>query len=202
MTYRLNDYEVIEFWNWFTRNCQDFGSNFENTPLLEELDIQIGRLGNFSWEIGPGKIQENSLVISPNGNLELLPFTKKIIASSRNCLGWEYHYAKPPKDWELKFEYAMSSGEELIVDASKWKYVLLRYDDGMFQIIIKSQHLTRISHEDKLAIAEIALDGILGEEMRMQTIAEINLVEDFQSSYGNEAGNISDLLNHLKSFKS
>jgi hypothetical protein len=197
---RLNNSEVVEFWNWFTKNCQDFGSDFDNTSLLEELDVRIKRLGNFSWEIGPGKTQENSLVISPNGDLELLPFTKKIIASAKNCERWEYYYAKPPKEWEFKFEYSISSGVKLEVDASKWKYVLLRYEDELFQIIIKSLHLTYISHEDKLAIAEIVLDGILGEEMRMQTIAEINLVEDFEILYRNKASNITDLLNHLLTF--
>jgi|SRR5450432_543111 len=200
MIYKLNNYKVIEFWNWFSKNCQNFGDNFDNTSLLEELDTRILSLGDFSWEIGPGKIQENSLVISPNGDLELLQVTKMIIANSKNCLGWEYHYAKPPKDWELKFEYSTRSGEQINVDACNWKYILLRYEDGMFEIIIKTQSLSNMRYDDRLAIVEIALDGILGEEMRMQNIADINLVDDFEISQRAEAGNINDLLNHLLTF--
>lgn len=194
----VNPKIIGQFWEWFSNHCHDFGDNFDNTILLGQLDEWINRLGNFSWEIGPGKKKENSLVISPNGDSGLLRETKKIIASAQDCIGWEYYYAKPPKDWELIFDFQTADETTLEVNASEWQYCLLKYEDGMFEIIIKAADLNGLRDTDKLTAAEIALDGILGEEFRMQTICEIDVVEEFEKPYQNKANNIKSLLNHLK----
>jgi hypothetical protein len=195
---RINLTEVKGFWDWFSQNCQKFGSNFENTILLDELDERVNKLGDFSWEVGPGRVKENLLVISPNGNLDLLQDTREIIANSIECSDWEYYYAKPPKQWDLIFDFEMSDGNQIEIDASQWTYVLLKYADGMFTIIIKGQHLKQLNDDNKLTAAEIVLDGVLGEEIRIQKICEIDVVEEFESSYQNRASNIKELPNHFK----
>ena len=43
---------------------------------------------------------------SPNGQYELLALTKNIVAQAPPCEGWEYYYAKQPRQWtEIKFEF-------------------------------------------------------------------------------------------------
>jgi len=129
--------KIREFWSWFFNNCDNFGKNFSNDELLKDLDKKVLLLGNgeLDWEIGPGKIKENALVISPNGDLELLPFTKEIIANAKECENWEYYYATPPKDWELIFYFETKVKTNIRVDASKWQYILLKYEDNSFDII-------------------------------------------------------------------
>jgi hypothetical protein len=195
---KVNKHTINEFWFWFSANCQNFGKNFDNVILLDELDNMVSQFGNFSWEVGPGKSMDNALVISPNGNLGLLPYTKEIIAHAKECTGWEYYYAKPPKEWELIFDFATIDGELIQINASVWEYVLHKYKDGMFAIIIKSPLLSLLNNGDKLIASEIALDGILGEEMRMQTIDEIEVVEEFEKLEQNKASNIKDLANHFR----
>ena len=64
---KIDTIKIAEFWTWFSENCDDFGVEFDNAELINELDKRIGRLGGFSWEIGLGKVKENALVISPGG---------------------------------------------------------------------------------------------------------------------------------------
>jgi hypothetical protein len=67
---------IINFWEWFSQNCRNFGTDPGNAHLLVELDAQVKRLGSFSWEIGPGKIKDHLLVISPSGDIDMLQETK------------------------------------------------------------------------------------------------------------------------------
>ena len=191
--------KIMMFWEWFSKISKDFGSNLENIDLLDELDERVNELGDFSWEIGPGKIKENLLVISPNGDPELLQETKRIVNHAPPCDEWEFYYAKQPKEWELKFEYNTEDGKQIEIDASEWEYALLRYEDGMFAIIIKaSYHLRSLSDDDQLMAAEIVLDGELGEEMRIQSICEIDIVGAFDTSQESNAGEIRGIANRLK----
>jgi len=196
-TNKVSATDIKKFWNWFVQNCQNFGDNFENNTLIDELDRWVKRLGNFSWEIGPGIKKENLFVISPNGNLQLLPETKNIIDNSRKCDGWEYYYAKPAKNWNPIFEYENSDGENVRIDASSWKYILLKYNDGMFTVIIQAPQLNQMQDDDKLMVAEILLDGILGEEIRMLKISNIEIVNDFDLQYKGKESEIVNLGDHI-----
>lgn len=196
---KININKIEKFWNWFSENCQNFGIDFSNTALLETLDTKISDLGDFTWEVGPGKTADNALVISPNGDLELLTYSKEIIANAKNCTGWEYYYAKPAKQWELVFNFETTSGEQIEIDASNWEYVLLKYEDGMFEIILKAVNINGLGDDDKLMSAEILLDGIIGEELRMTTICSIDVVQEFEEGYRNKSSKIKNLSNHINS---
>jgi hypothetical protein len=197
----LSSTKIIKFWDWFSSNCHKFGDNFENFELLNELDIQVSQLGNFNWEVGPGKVNPNALVISPNGDFELLNQTKKIIANAKECIGWEYYYANPIKEWNLVFDFKLNSGVQIIVDASNWKYILLGYDDGMFSIIIEAPNLSAFIKRDRHTAAEIVLDGVLGEEERMNTICDIEVVEKLDKGYDGRTSDIKNISKHLNSMK-
>jgi hypothetical protein len=196
----MDTLKVRQFWEWFSENCQNFGADFDNVELLERLDNWVAQLGDFSWEVGPGKAKDNAFVISPNGDEDLLQDTKLIISNAKVCEGWEYYYAKPPKEkeWNLTFSLETSEGEEVEVDASQWEYTLLEYEDGMFEIIVKASDLRQLDETNKQVAAEILLDGVLGEEVRMQTICEIDVVDEFEEPYRAKAGNIKNLPDHLK----
>jgi len=195
---KIDTIKIAEFWAWFSDNCDDFGVDFDNTELLSELDKRIDRLGGFSWEIGPGIVKENALVISPGGDFDLLEESKRIVSGAKECAGWEFYYAKQPKQWELIFDFETSDNKVVEVDGSQWEYVLLRYEDGLFEIIIKAPDLSRFDESDRITAAEILLDGILGEEVRIQSICGIDVVEAFEKPYQERAGNIKNLSSHLK----
>lgn len=191
--------EIRMFWEWFLKNCDNFGHKFENAYLVDELDDRINKLGDFSWEIGPGKIKEDLLVISPNGDPELLQQTMLIVSNAIPCDNWEFYYAKQPKEWEFRFDFETEDGKQVEIDASQWEYVLLRYEDGLFGIVIKAScHLEPLNDDEKLMAAEMVLDSILGEELRIQKICEIDIVGAFDNAEQSKASEIKNLTSHLK----
>ena len=114
------------------------------------------------------------------------------------CASWEYYYAKPPKEWNFVFEFKTADEVSLQVDASGWEYVLLQYEDGMFEVIIKDSSIASLDEDDRQVVAEIVLDGVLGEELRIQKIAGVDVVLEFSPQYENKSTNIKNLANHLK----
>lgn len=194
MNEELNVNSIKEFWKWFASICEDFGEDFDNYDLIDDLDRRISSLGDFTWELGPGINSSNMLVISPGGELSLLEKTKKIISYSLKCKGWEFFYAKPPKDWDLIFDFYRDSEEHIEVNANTWEYVLLKYDDGMFEILIKCENVdSRLSIDERQIACEILLDGILGEELRILRFEIIEVVDSFERKYQNKVLNIKSL---------
>src|SRR5579872_4332405 len=147
---KLDTKSIINFWTWFLSNHKSFEWHLDNEELIHELDVRISEFGEFAWEIGPGIVTANQLVISPGGNLDLLPYTKKIVSYAKNIPGWEFHYAKPPKQWELIFDFEKHDRSQVEINASQWKYVLLKYDDGMFEIIIQTYDLRHLDENEQL----------------------------------------------------
>lgn len=196
----MNNLIVTPFWDWFSANCQKIRADFDNTELLEALDTWVSQLGNFSWEIGPGKMAENALVISPNGNKDLLQDTKWIIECAKNCEGWEFYYAKPPRENWRNFTFVLGTDEMAMIrmDASQWEYALLDYEDRIFAIVLKAPALRQLDEQRKLIAAEVLLDGILGEETRIKTICRIDVVDEFDEQDQENVCNISGLFSHIE----
>ncbi|PRY48074.1 hypothetical protein B0I27_1168 [Arcticibacter pallidicorallinus] len=193
----LSPNRIINFWEWFSTNYKNFGESFENEELLGELDRLITGLGNFAWELGPGIQAANMLIVSPGGQIELLSQTKEIVSYAPNIEDWEFHYAKPQKQWDdFIFDIYRDNGEKVEINASSWRYALLKYNDGMFGIIIKAD-LTELTTEEQITAAEILLDGVLGEEKRILTIAEIEVVTEFEEQYVNKGNDIKTLAEHI-----
>jgi hypothetical protein len=195
---KLDIESINSFWIWFSDCCDDLGQNFDNEELLNELDDRINELGEFAWEIGPGIFCVNQLVISPGGDLDLLPYTKEIVSYAKVLPNWEFHYAKPPKQWDLIFDFEKHDGSQIEINASQWKYVLLKYDDGMFEIIIQTHDLQQLDEDDQLNATEILLDGILGEENRMLYVCGFDVVDEFEEQFKSKKSDIRDLNNHIK----
>jgi hypothetical protein len=192
--------DITNFWNWFSENCQLFGNHFDNIELINELDKQIVDLGKgqLSWEIGPGVNEDNALVISPNGNSDLLEYTKEIVANAKQCANWEYHFAKPPKQWDLVFSFQTEAGKTIQVDALEWKCILLQYEDGMYGTIICCSNLKKLNQSDRQMVGEILLDGILGEEKRIRLIDDIEMLYKFTKADESKAGYVRDMAKYLQ----
>jgi hypothetical protein len=171
-----------EFWSWFRLTSEAIALNPHDSALLAELDFRVRRLGpKLSWEIGPGLSKPWQLVISPSLNPDLRELAKSIVAASPALRDWEFHSARQPKKWDFKFELEDSKGrgpKEL--DASTWKFVLLKYPDGKNEILLRADGQTKLTKKQRKLAATIVLESILGEEMLLDCVDDFQLVEKLE----------------------
>jgi hypothetical protein len=185
----IDSARIRDFWTWFAGACGTFGERFENAAAIEELGARIAGLGEFSWELGPGRKNpyNTQLVISPGGDRDLLPLAREIVAQAPPLPGWEYAPARPPKEWDLRASLEYDGVGTIFLDARGWRYALLKHPDGMFEIEICAPELAYYDEDVKQVAAGIILDGELGEDARLDHIAVIKVVAEFDGRLADSA---------------
>jgi len=194
--------EALAFWRWFSLVAQDLAYDFKNEVILLELDNRIRAFGAASWEVGPGVSKPNALVISPGGTKERLQLCEEIVSVAPEIPEWEFHSVKPPKQWTLRFTVEDGRGNRLEIDASDWEYVLLKMPDGTFDLVIRAQNIPRLDEELRQVAAEVAVDGIVGESLRLRYIVDVDVVTEFDERHRQKATCIKHLGRHLISLVS
>ncbi|MFC0776418.1 hypothetical protein [Terrimonas alba] len=176
----MQDKDILNFWSWFTKNASSLKSDNYDKTLLDKLDKTISNWG-LVWEVGPGLLKENSLTISPNGDKELLNKASDIIDKAPRLDNWEFFNAKQPKEnWYLAT--LVDKGFE--IDASNWTYVLLKYEDGKIEILLKADSLANLDIETKELAADLILTNLLGEKLKIEKIDFIDIVDKFEDDKG------------------
>jgi hypothetical protein len=176
----MQDKDILDFWRWFLENKAKLESDSYDPTTLHQLDKTISNW-DLNWEIGPGQSKENSLTISPKGSYVLLPLTEQIISKAPPLDKWQFFSTKQPKtNWHLLELYQ----DNISVNASEWKYVLLKYEDEKIEVLIKADNLLKYDKETKELIVEIVLMNLLGERMFMERVDYFDVVNDFDSEDG------------------
>jgi hypothetical protein len=194
-----SDASILAFWSWFRSIADELADDFENQDLLDALDGRISELGDLAWELGPGSVAENVLAISPDGERELLPLTQRIVSLAPEIPHWELLPARPPRSPSLELSITDSAGRELQIDAHAWRYVLFRFRDGMCDLVLEQNDLKHVSEGDRYTVATLVLDGLLGEQMRLLRIQDVEPVVTLPREQAKKASPITDLAAHLRS---
>jgi hypothetical protein len=198
---KLNDTKIENLWRWFVANENQIIDSFQNESLanyiVENLDNLILDFGMFTWEIGSGKVKPWFLTISPNGDRDLIRVSQKIIEHAPNLDDWEFNYCKPAKDWDRKFIIYDSNMNEQNIDASNWKYVMLRNEDGMIDLILEAMNITHWDHDTARTAADIIVTSEIGEETKIQKILSVDIVDKLERQYNSRKTEIQYLKKHL-----
>lgn len=189
--------QIAAFWDFFVRSAPFLERNFLDQEMHDELDRRIATLGPLLWELGPGTAAPMALVISPGGDADWLPVTLQIVTAAPSVPGWEFLPAKPPKVWDLQFELRDEESVLANIDARSWRYVLLAYDDLVFDLTIEAANAFGLDEDLRLAAVDVVLDGLLGEARRLQHIGTVDVVKDLGPDLEEGAGEIEDLKPHL-----
>ncbi|HEX7844218.1 MAG TPA: hypothetical protein VF476_00375 [Chitinophagaceae bacterium] len=192
------------FWHWFQHSKFLFEKLEISQDSINLIDKQITTLGDFAWEIGPGKNKEYSLTLSPGGDKSLLSLTKSIVSKAPVIDNWEFHYAKPIKEWENYFEVFFKN-EKISIDISKWQYVLFRNKDNAFDIDVRVSDVPVILQgeaEEMHGIVEMVVESIIGEEARLEKIDRLEIVKEFDNKSKKGITAIPNLLNHIQKLNS
>lgn len=179
-----NPKKIDEFWNWFCGIAEVLTANVENQELLNELEKRVRDLHpKLSWEIGPGLSKLWQLVISPSLIRDLREATREIVSAAPTLPKWEFHSAKPPKEWDYILELENDEDDLVRLNASDWTFVLLRYPDGAYEVLLKGSDLSHLRDVERWQAAAITLESILGEDTILDRINEFELVEVFEPRF-------------------
>lgn len=188
---------IKKFWHWFEKHQLELEPEKIDDKFIDRLDQEILLLGNFTWEIREGNKKPNMLIISPGGDIDLLKDTKSIIELAPSNDKWEFYFYKPSKKWDYKFSFIEHSGVKRMVTAEDWEYVLLKFKDGTYDIIIKANNLNTIPEEERLIAIDIVLESILGEKLSLELIKNIELTNSFIDDYSSKKSSIKNLKDHI-----
>lgn len=173
--------QVSEFWNWFRDVADLLAANVEDSSLLSKLDNRVRTLDpKLSWELGPGLFKPWQFVISPNLNRGLRKRAREIVARAPVLPAWEFHSARQPKEWHYQLELG---GDKVPVDVSEWTFVLLKYPDGVHEVLLQGKSLPPLSDEERWQAAAITLESILGEDMVLDRVDEFELVDKLEPRF-------------------
>lgn len=175
--------KISHFWEWFQKNEQMFKEVTDPQALVEAMDNQVLEFGMFSWEIGEGKTRPYYLLVSPNGNGNRLEISYKLMEAAPKLRDWEFHYCKPPRNWDYRIEVYDKFLVSQQIDASQWEYVLVKTPDNLVEVIIQANNMSNVDPEDKLNAAETALIKILGEESVIDYLGALEVVSEFSPEH-------------------
>jgi hypothetical protein len=183
-------HEIEEFWTWFDGIQKKVGDDIHNPEFLGHIDATVSDWG-LGWEVGPGSTKSYSLTISPNGDFSQVDIVQAIIKLAPAFDNWDVFAFKQPKEnWHL-----LILDHSINLDCSKWTYRLVSYPDNGFELEVKADNLLPYSIDTKELIADLIITNLLGEEVKMNSINDIIIVDDFDSTFG--VTNIEHLPAHL-----
>lgn len=160
------------FWDWFACNASSIAAHPEDRSRIEEIDSRVHESWpELSWEIGPDKSGQWYFALSPNLNRELTRKAKDAISIAPVVHGWRFYATRQRKTWSGCFILEGESGS-VDIDTRNWTYVLLRYPEGSYDIVLYGPEAGRLSDNDRWQAAAIALEGYLGEQRLLDSIHE------------------------------
>jgi hypothetical protein len=161
---------INEFWAWFCAHC-DYPVG-ESTPDQVEtgLDEWMNRLGIPDWEVGPAGEGERFLSISPCGDPEMYPETKRIVALAPSMPGWNFLPARPKKDWDGVLLWSIRGQ----IDVNPWKVVCFEYPDGMYELAFLTETLPQLPSNEQFSLIEFVVASEIGEDALITRICTIS----------------------------
>lgn len=170
-----------DFWQWFSAASAVIASDPTRQDILGELDRRIqGIDSRLSWEIGPGQKADWALTISPNLDPALASVTRLVVTHAPKVAGWEFNATRPPKQWNRKFDLVGNAGKHC-VDASGWRFAMLKYPDGCLEVLVCSGPLAEVTEEQRQEMVHIVLESELGEETLLDPNLGFALVEHVEA---------------------
>ena len=195
--------EVRDFWAWVESELPQMESLLtgkRDDALIDAIERRVSTLGGggLGWEIGPGVASEYQFVLSPKGNRERLRLTRELVRQCPDVPGWEFHPAKPPKEWTERV-IELGSLESARVCFDEWDYSLTAFNSReFFDIDLYPPEMVDgpvDAHLDRMAY--LLAEGELGEEFLIERIGEIRAHRS--PSESENVGSVEHLREHLRS---
>jgi bifunctional DNA-binding transcriptional regulator/antitoxin component of YhaV-PrlF toxin-antitoxin module len=186
------------FWDWFRSAADALSRDPRDTAAVKELDRRVRLLDSqLEWELGPGETTKSCLTISPGRNPQMVALAKNVISEAPRLHGWEFNAIRRPKAWKRQF--GIQRGDRLLmVDASDWRFVLLKYEDESVEIVlvndVQSDEFTDAEMEE---MAATFLESELGEQTLLDPLILYSLVDTVEPEWLNALRPVNELASAL-----
>lgn len=168
---------VEHFWDWFVQHEEILRTDRPEHRYTELLGMQLQDLGLPRWEIGP---------LDQSGSTHFLALSGTNISetgrTNRNELlrlkppsHWTLLAFRPPKQWNRQFHWGAG---RVCIDANHWLFEVYKFDDGKFDLVLRSEISGISGVEDKRDALVFALDSELGEAGMIEKINAVELGEN------------------------
>lgn len=165
------------FWTWFAPAVATRQS-FDDEGFIDELEGHLRQIDpRLSWEIGPGETQPHRLAISPSLRSDLVPVARQVARAAPRIRGWEVVVGRPQRIWRPVFTIVTSDGESRDVDATDWRYALLRYEDGSTELVVLASNL-ELAADDRWTAVALVVESLLGELNAIDLLADLSIEQE------------------------
>ena len=198
------DARIQAFWQWFLEMEDNIREYFEEeemvdkSALIESINNRVLDFGLFAWEIGPGINRAFYLSISPNGDRERLRISRQIMAAAPDLPDWEFYHAKPAKGWNPRFTLYDDFMVEREVDASLWKYALVKKKDARVEVILEAPNVHHLDPDTRREAGEKIVTGLLGEELVIEHVYQVRVVGELEEEQQSQSAPVEQLKQHLE----
>ena len=100
----------------------------------------------------------------------------------------------------MEFSLGAKDGSELEIDARKWRYVLYRFPDGVFDLVLEQKNLAALDEDERYSAAVVLIDSLIGEATRLARINVIEPVLAMSKEQGAKANPVKKLVEQFQSF--
>lgn len=183
-------------WDWFVENepkiraCIIDDDEEHQEFIVHHLNELILDLGTFTWEIGQDRNSSLFMIISPNGDREGLKTTRQVVSKCPKLTNWNFHPARPAKEWDRQLSVYNEVMDLVDLDASEWCYRLENAGEDKFNIAFSGND--KLDEEAANRASNLVLVNEIGEEMRIRRFERITYLPADESSMADKS------LDHLK----
>jgi hypothetical protein len=115
------------------------------------------------------------LAISPKHDPVMIPTVNAILQEAPKGSSWDILVGKQQKEWNYQFNLELADGARAI-DASKWRFVILRFPNGVYELLFEGREAKTLSAGERARAAMVVAEGALGELFLMVSRLDIELV--------------------------
>jgi len=90
-------------------------------------------------------------------------------------------------------------GQGITVRTGRWRYMLLKYPDGMLHVVLEQGAIDGADEGERHAAASLFLGFVLGEEQQLLRIAKIEPVESMDEDGARSSRSVAVIREHFDS---